>query len=497
MRRRGHGRHRRRLRPAVLAAAVVASAALAVPSGAVAETALEGPSTLPESTQRLVEEFSKVTSLRIAPSSMCLTVLLDDQVIVDDEGDTALVPASLMKIVIAAAALDTMGPDATYSTGVFVRTASLGSISDGTFHGDVYLVGGGDPVLNTPNFGNRIPDPIAYTDVTELADLVRQSLARRGVRRVQGGMVGDDSRYPDRVRDYYREIPPDGDDPVWRYSADTVNHIGPLSGLLINEGFVSYTWKTGSEDRREYERTADPTRHAASLFDNLLEARGLVITRRPQAGTAPPLSQLTSLGRIESPDMVQIVARMLTRSDNTIAEMLLKEIGWRTVGSERALAAEAVEGVMARLLGPVAAGIDIADGSGLSRYNRLTCAAVAELLRLAGPRSPLVEGLPVAGRSGTLKTCGPATWPPIAASPNAVYAKTGTVHLSNALAGVAQALNGETVTFAMIANRPHMNRLSPCNALRTTLINAAARYTYGPAASWDVSFDVGVWPVLG
>ena len=292
-------------------------------------------------------------------------------------------------------------------------------------------------------------------------------------------------------------IPPDGDDPVWRYSADTVNHIGPLSGLLINEGFVSYTWKTGSEDRREYERTADPTRHAASLFDNLLEARGLVITRRPQAGTAPPLSQLTSLGRIESPDMVQIVARMLTRSDNTIAEMLLKEIGWRTVGSERALAAEAVEGVMARLLGPVAAGIDIADGSGLSRYNRLTCAAVAELLRLAGPRSPLVEGLPVAGRSGTLKTCGPATWPPIAGRPNAVYAKTGTVHLSNALAGVAQALNGETVTFAMIANRPHMNRLSPCNALRTTLINAAARYTYGPAASWDVSFDLGVWPVLG
>ena len=493
----GHGTHRRRLRPAVLAAALIALAALAAPSGAVAETVSgAGPADLPESTQRLVREFSKVTSLRIAPSSMCLTVVLDDEVIVDAQSETALVPASLMKIVIAAAALDTMGPDATFSTGVFVRTAALGSVSDGTFHGDVYLVGGGDPVLNTPNFGDRIPDPVAYTDVTELADLVRQSLAKRGVRRVQGQIVGDDSRYPDRVRDYYREFPPDGDDPVWRYSADTVNYVGPLSGLLINEGFVSYTWLTGSDDRREYVRTADPTRHAASLFDNLLETRGLVITRRPQAGTAPPLSQLTSLGRIDSPDMAQIVARMLTRSDNTIAEMLLKEIGWRTVGSERALAAGAVAGIMGRLLGPLAAGIEIADGSGLSRYNRLTCAAVAELLRLAGPLSPLVEGLPVAGGSGTLKTCGPSARPQNGGSPNAVYAKTGTVHLSNALAGVSQAANGETVTFAMIANQRNMDQLDKCNALRRTLINAAAQYTYGPVP-WKGWYNVGVWPVLG
>jgi len=227
-------------------------------------------------------------------------------------------------------------------------------------------------------------------------------------------------------------------------------------------------------------RTAAPTLHAASGLDDLLEARGLVIPRRPQAGTAPARSQLTPLGNIESPDMAQIVARMLTRSDNTIAEMLLKEIGYRTMGSARAIAVEVVEGVMRQTLGPLAAGIDVADGSGLSRYNRLSCAAVAELLRQAGPQSPLVAGLAVAGRSGTLRGCGPATWPPMAGSPNAVYAKTGTAHLSNSLAGLAQAPNGETVTFAMIANQRHMDQLDKCNALRRTLINAAARYTYGP-----------------
>ena len=477
----GRGERRRRLLPALLAVATIAGAALGTPSRAGAETDLgTGSSDLPGSTQRLVREFSKVTRLRIAPNSMCLTVLLDDQVIVNDRSDSALVPASLMKIVTAAAALDVLGPDATYSTGVFVRSDALDSVADGTLVGDVYLVGGGDPVLNTPRFGDRIPDPVVYTDVTELADRVRQSLVSLGIRRIQGRIVGDDSRYPHRVRDYYGEFHPDGDDPVWRYSDDTVNFVGPLSGLLINDGYVSYTWKTGILDRLEYVRTVAPTRHAASVFDDLLEARGLVITRRPQAGTSPPRSQLTSLASIESPDMGQIVARMLTRSDNTIAEMLLKEIGYRTLGSARAVAVEVVEGVMQQTLGPLAAGIEIADGSGLSRYNRLTCAAVTELLRQAGPHSPLVAGLAVAGRSGTLKTCGPATWPPIGGSPNAVYAKTGTAHLSNSLAGLAQAPNGETVIFAMIANQRHMDQLDKCNALRRTLIDAAARYTYGP-----------------
>ncbi len=493
----GYGKRRRRLRPVLLVAATIAGATLGAPSGAVAETgSVTGSVEAQESTQRLAREFSSVMSLRIAPSTMCLVVLLDDEMIVDAQSDTALMPASLMKIVTAAAALEVMGSDGVYTTEVFVRTDALHSVTDGTLHGDVYLVGGGDPVLNTPRYGDRIPDPVAYTDVTELAESVRASLDSKGIRRIQGRIVGDDSRYPDRVRDYYREFPPDGDEPLWRYSADTVNHIGPLSGLLINDGFVSYTWRTGIDDRREYVRSTDPTRHAASQFDDLLEARGLVITRRPQAGTAPAPAELTSLASIESPPVSQIVARILTRSDNTIAEMLLKEIGRRTLGSSRAVAVGVVAGVMQRMLGPLAAGLEIADGSGVSRYNRLTCAAVAELLRRSGPGSPLVDGLAVAGESGTLKTCRPVPHPVSAGSPNRVYAKTGTLYLSNALAGAARAANGETVTFAMIANRPNMDLLSRCNALRTTLINAAARYNYGPVP-WRISGDVGVWPVFG
>ena len=429
---------------------------------------------------RLAREFSALLSLRVAPRSTCLTVLLDDELIFESQSDAAMVPASLMKIATAAAAFEIMGPDGVYTTEVFVRSDALAGASDGTLRGDVYLVGGGDPVLNTPHYGDRIPDPVAYTDVTELADRVHQSLASRGIRRIEGRVIGDDSRYPDRVRVYYKEFPPGGDEPVWRYSHETLNYIGPLSGLLINDGFASHTWKTGMQDRRDYVRAADPTRHAAALLNSLLESRGTPITKWARAGAAPAPAERTSLASIESPPMSAIVARMLSRSDNTIAEMVLKEIGRRTLGSSREVAVAVVHGILQRLLGPLSAGIEVADGSGVSRYNRLTCAAVAELLRQAGPDSPLVEGLSVAGETGTLKACRPSPPPAGQGSPNPVLAKTGTVYLSNSLAGVTVAANGEAVTFAMMANGHNMNRLVSCNALRRTLLNAAAQYTYGP-----------------
>ena len=480
---RGQGRRRRRLRPSVLCAVLAAAATLAAGSAATAKTGSEDPADVPESTQRLAREFAAVTSLWIAPPSMCVTALLDDDVIFEAQSDAALVPASLAKIVTAAAALEVLGPDGTYTTEVFVRSEDLEDLeaaADGILKGDVYLVGGGDPVLNTPRYGDRIPDPVAYTDAGELAEQVSRSLAAKGIRRIQGRVLGDDSHYPGRVRDYYREFPPDSDEPIWRYSHDTFNFVGPLSGLLINDGYSSYTWKTGAEDRREYVQTTDPPRHAAAVFDDLLESRGMVITRRPRAGVAPEGADLTLLGSIESPPVSQIVARMLTRSDNTIAEMLFKEIGRRAFGSERALAAKMVQAVIRGLLGPLASGVEAADGSGISRHNRLTCAAVAELLRQAGPGSPLVEGLAVAGESGTVKTCRPAPPPPGSGGPNKVYAKTGTLYLSNSLAGAAQARNGETVVFAMIANGHNIGLLHPCNALRRTLLDAAAQYTYGP-----------------
>ena len=436
-----------------------------------------------EARDRLEAEFSAVLSLREASGSMCLSVILDDELVFESRSGASLVPASLVKLATAAAALEVIRPDEVFSTEVIARTDAMESITDGVLVGDVYLIGQGDPVLSTPRYVSRYRDPVAHTDITRLADRVFAALAARGITRIEGRLVGDESWFPNKERDYSREVPTEGSDPVWKRSFVTSNNAGPLSGLLLNSGYSSYSSARSSEGRRRNVRAANPAQHAASVFDDLLEARGMVITRRPAAGAAPEPSERTLLGAVESPPLSEILTRMLSYSDNTIAEMLLKEIGRRTASSDRASAAASVRRLMHQKLGSSADGLVIADGSGLSSYNRLTCAAVAELLVLAGPGSPLMEGLSVPGESGTLRNCVPVPSPAGQEKVNIVRAKTGTLNDVTAVAGTTVAANGETLTFAMIANKPGIILLGSCNRLRRTVLNAAANYTYGPAPS--------------
>jgi D-alanyl-D-alanine carboxypeptidase/D-alanyl-D-alanine-endopeptidase (penicillin-binding protein 4) len=430
--------------------------------------------------ERLAEEFSAVLSLRESPDSMCLSVMLDGDPIFESRSGTAFTPASLIKVATAAAAFEVMRPDEVFTTEVFARTEDLESITDGVLKGDVYLIGQGDPVLSTPRYVNRYGEPVPHTDITSLADQVMAALSAHGVRRIEGRVVGDESWYPDKERDYSGQVLAGQTDPVWKRSFVTANHAGPLSALLLNSGYSRYSGSVSGAGLRRSVRAAVPAQHAASVFDDFLEARRMVITRVPVAGVAPAPSERTRLGAVESPPLSAIVARMLTRSDNTIAEMLLKEIGRRGGGSDRASASAGVHAILRDKLGSAASGSLIADGSGLSYSNRLTCGAVAGLLAEAGPGSPLVEGLAVAGETGTLKNCAPVRSGG-QGQLLTVKGKTGTLDHVTALAGTAVAANGETISFAMIVNQPSIILLGSCNRLHRTLLNAAANYTYGPA----------------
>jgi len=485
---------RRRGRPwtgILSAVALLVAGTLVIPPAAAYGAPADGSAPVAqEERDRLAREFSAVLSLREAPDSMCLSVILDGDQIVESRSRTRLVPASLMKVATAAAAFEVMSPDQVFTTEVFARTEDLESVTDGVLRGDVYLIGQGDPVLSTPRYVNRYAEPVAHTDITGLANQVMAALSARGIRRIEGRIVGDESWYPDKEREYSGEVLAGETDPVWRRSFVTANHSGPLSALLLNSGFSRYASSVFSQGRRQSVRAAVPAQHAASVFDDFLEARRMVITRRPVAGVAPVPSERTMLGAVDSPPLSEIVGRMLTRSDNTIAEMLLKEIGRRGEGSDRASAVATVHALLRGKLGSAADGLLIADGSGLSYHNRLTCGAVAGLLEEAGPGSPLVEGLAVAGETGTLRNCHPVRSRGNQDQLLTVKGKTGSLDHVISLAGSAVAASGETITFAMIANRPDIILLGSCNRLRRTLLNAAANYTYGPASP-DIPVHAG------
>ena len=432
-----------------------------------------------EARDRLAANFAALLSLPESPDSTCVSASLDDHRIFEERSDEPLTPASLTKIVTAAAALEVFRPDEVFTTEVVADSDAIATISDGVLKGDLYLIGQGDPVLSTPRYIGRYPVPVAHTDITKLADKTFASLTARGVTRIEGGLVGDELWFPDQQRDYTGERLSAGSEPVWKTSFVWANDAGPLSALLLNSGYSSYSWALVSPS---HVRATDPAQHAASVFDDLLEAKGMVITQRPRSAAAPVPSRRSFLGAVDSPPVSEILARMLTRSDNTIAEIMFRQIGRRTGGSDRASAAAGIHTILRQRLGPLADELVIADGSGLSYSNRLTCAAVTELLRLAGPGSPLVEGLADAGESGTLKNCRPTRTSDNGDGLNTVRAKTGTLNHVTALAGSTVAPNGEALTFATISNGPGLILLGACNRLRRTILNAAANYTYGPDA---------------
>ena len=421
---------------------------------------------------RLIGEFAAAVSGRGAPDDVCLSVYRNGEPLYDSDGAASLAPASVMKVATAAVALEVMGPDETYTTEVAVSSDAYAAVSNGVLRGDLYLIGGGDPTLSTRSYAATFSKLRPYTDANDLADTVMASLRSAGVRVIDGAVVGDESRYPEAERDYVSHHI-DGER-VWKASYLDTNLAGPLSALMINDGYHPHR---GS--RRGHSRSADVAQAAAAEFDDLLEERGLVIRRRPRSQTAPSADRRVTLGSLESVPMSQIVERMLTHSDNTTSEMVLKEIGHRNGGSTRAEAAEAASEVLGGIAGGAGGSLRWVDGSGLSTLNRMSCDLAVRLLADAATDSPLVQALAVAGATGTLRNCGPA---PAADSEarNTVLAKSGALNDTDALTGVVFAPNGDVVAFAMIASEHLIILRGSCNPQRRTLLTAAADYTYGP-----------------
>jgi D-alanyl-D-alanine carboxypeptidase/D-alanyl-D-alanine-endopeptidase (penicillin-binding protein 4) len=352
-------------------------------------------------------------------------VVVEDEsgrTVLDLRGDLPLAPASTLKLATATAALLQLGADARF------HTAAFGSgPTDGTVDGDLTLVGGGDPILATSDYAARFKNqPQTFTDLGTLA----QRISDAGVRRITGSVVGDDGRY-DRER-YVAGWPQ-------RYIAQDV--VGPLSALAVNDGFASFppAWNV----YRELVGAPDPAAQGAALLTLQLEARGVDVAGAPRSGTVS--ASTSELAAIDSPPLSEVLAEMLQESDNSTAELLLKEIGRGAL--DPTTTGGRVEAT--RLLAATGAdlsGVVLADGSGLSLDNRVTCHLLVQLLDRPGTGPVLRAGLAVAGETGTLAERFVDT--PLAGH---LRAKTGSLNTVAGMAGVVTDDDG-TFTFAYLVN---------------------------------------------
>ena len=369
----------------------------------------------------LLTSLDGVWSQTQQPASSCLMVLAEDDVVFERNPDLGVTPASTMKLLTATAVLARLDPDERLRTPVLAAAPP----ANGVVEGDLYLVGGGDPVLGTVDWAAHFTrQPRLFTSIESLAD----RLVGAGIREVRGRVVGDDGRY-DRER-YV---------PSWpqRYRDD--NQTGRLSALSVNDGFA--VWDRRNHDDIPWD---DPPRDAAAVLTALLRARGVVVIGEPAAGSVAPGA--VEVAAVESPTIARLVEAMLEDSDNGTAELLVKELGLRVHGSgTTAAGAAAMVDILAGEGLPLG-DVVVRDGSGLDGENRITCRLLAAILRDAEGRGPIATGLPVAAQTGTLYKRFLAT--PVAGN---LRAKTGSIRGVASLAGYADGTAG-VLTFAQVLN---------------------------------------------
>jgi len=379
----------------------------------------------------------------------CFVVKAGNRTLATHGADTPLAGASTDKLLTAAAALSILGPATTFET----RVVANGEPNDGTLD-RVWMVGGGDPVLTTGDYAAFLKSqPESRNNVITSLETLADAVVAKGVRRIPGGVIGDDSRY-DQER--YRPSLPDED--------RRVGQIGPMGALTVNDGFS--TWARFSK-----QPVANPASHAAAELTDLLRARGVDVGP-PGVGTAPP--DTTDLATLTAPPLRDIVVSMLTASDKLTAELLIKEIGVKVSKQGTTTAGLAAMTAKLKELGiPITDG-SITDGSGLDHNDRVTCAELVATLGLIGRPEfeALDRGLPVAGQTGTLT--GEFLGSPVAGK---LRAKTGTLTGVTGRAGVVDV--GRHLSFAYLDNGEFTRDQG--DAAHVNVGNIIGRYPDAPA----------------
>ncbi len=451
----------------------IALLALLAPLGAAAREPRRTAPTLAGAIERIVDKPA------FAPALWGIEVrdLRTGRVVYARNASKNLTPASTMKLVTTAAALDALGPEARIRTTVEAAGPLDGA---GRLAGDLYLVGRGDPGL-----AERGPDGRTAFDV--FAD----DLWAAGVRSIEGHVVGHEGLFKGDRRGASWEW----DDLVWCYGAEvsalswntscanvTVSPAarpgeaavvtrdpvssyyevvstvatsapGQKSELTLVRDLgssvirLSGTYPMGAEIDALEVALEDPARYAATVFAERLAQRGIRVGGSAASSSEPLPAGTRLLASRDSLPLADILRATNKPSNNFRAESLLRLVGLQAKGeASTAAGLEAVADFLKRI-GVEATSAAIGDGSGMAPTDLLAPHQVVDLLAAMDEHrhaQVFRDSLPVAGVDGTLEYRMRGT-----RAEKRVVAKTGTRRHANALAGYLTTLSGGRLAFAI------------------------------------------------
>lgn len=396
--------------------------------------------------QKAVEAIVSDPALSEAVISIC-AMNGDGKILADIDADNLLIPASNMKLISTGTALHTLGADYRFRTGI----GHDGEITDGVLHGDLYIIGGGDPLLASKD---SIAIPLEHT-FRQWEKLVRDA----GIKRIDGRIIGDGR--------FFEGMP---EHPSWLWSDIGTYYGSGTSGLMFYENMQSFKVSAGKEEGAPVnispsypetpwmefryacstgrpgtgdqlymyvsdlapvaeirgtfgiDRTAKrvdcsnkyPEYTCAAYFCEYLNGRGITCNGGPadfrlctdMAATEPEQESINMLGYTESPSLKRIAFETNHASNNLFAETMFRMLGKTATGNACYDSVYvALDDILKELEVNHMKGIQIVDGSGLSRQNYISAAFMCSFLE-SMMHSPCFEDyistLPSPGSNGTL-----------------------------------------------------------------------------------------------
>jgi D-alanyl-D-alanine carboxypeptidase/D-alanyl-D-alanine-endopeptidase (penicillin-binding protein 4) len=479
--------------PRVAAVVLVATAAmgcggakLPAPSPEPSPAALVAPTPAPKSA---IDELRAAIDSMVADSRF-RSAIWGILIVNPDANDTLyalnagklFLPASNMKIVTGSAALVELGPDYQYRT----TYAARGKIVRGVLHGNLVVIGRGDPTVS---------DHMLH-DATIPLRAAADSVAAHGIRRITGHVVQGGDAFPDANWGY-----------GWAWDDLNEPYAAGVDELMFNEGFTSVVVRGGAKPGapatvatapaltyptlRNHVHTAAPTGDAPAqpvtvlydtasgelvvngtvaprdstlalvayrdpaaaylhAFASALSARGVALRANAVDRGADSTGALDTLFVMASPPLREIMPALLKPSQNQIAEALLKTVGLEKTGIGSADSGVRVVRDLLISWGAAPDGFVLHDGSGLSRHDYLTPETIVRVLtamRHDTAFQVFYDGLPIAGVDGTIADRMRGTM----AAGN-VRAKTGFVDKARSLSGYVTTADGTPLVFSFLCN---------------------------------------------
>lgn len=419
--------------------------------------------------------FSNILSVIKPPHSHTAILALNavtEEVIFEQNAETLMLPASTMKLLTAVAATSTLGQGFQFKTQIYSQLP----MREGVIAGDVYLQFSGDPTLT----------------IQDLRALFNQ-LSKQGVRQIKGnlylvGQANEQVKAPGWVWDdlgicyaapvssfvlnrncIYAQLKPklatnDSQLTLASYLPVNINNTAIFDKTELNEfcelalersagnQFSLSGCYSGSQPVKLAIALTDPRLFAKDMVTQLINASKIRFDGEIEITHHRP-TQADIIASHVSQKLPDLLNTMLVKSDNLIADSLLKQLGERryqlpgnfTNGSRAMIDILSRQGVDLRHA-------QIVDGSGLSRYNLLTATQISQVLSMIYNDERfqfLIESLPVAGVSGTLKYKQYFNKPPLREH---IQAKTGSMQGVDNLAGFINLDNGDDIVFVIIEN---------------------------------------------